>query len=119
MNDSILNTVKKGCGIDPLYTAFDADIIMHTNTILMILCQLGVGPKSPFTISDATATWSDFINDPDKLPAIKTYVTLRVRMLFDPPTNGTVTQAVKESISELEWRINVHVDPEDTFNEES
>lgn len=117
MLNSILYTIKKGCGLDPTYTAFDEDIIMHTNTIFMLLNQLGVGPKDPFTITDESATWDQFISDPEKLPAVKTYIVQRVRMLFDPPTNGTVMSAVKESIAELEWRLNVHVDPEDTFEE--
>lgn len=113
MIDSILTSIKKLLGMTKEYTNFDADIIMHINTIFMDLEQLGVGPQEGFRIEDDRATWSDFIDvqkDPDKvtlLSAIKSYIYLKVKLLFDPPLSSAVMEAINKQISELEWRLNV------------
>ena len=111
MNDSILDSVKKIIGISPDYYAFDQDIIMHINSVFMVLRQLGIGPTEGFSISNRTSTWSDYISDMSLLEAVKTYVGLKVRLIFDPPTNSTLLQAISNNVSELEWRLNVEVDP--------
>lgn len=111
MDDSILNTVKKMLGSDPTYEAFDFDLIININMVLNILNQLGVGPAEGFAITDDTQTWSDFISDMSKLEMVKTYVYLKVKQVFDPNQNSNITQAYNEQIKELEWRLNVQVDP--------
>ena len=103
--DSILTSVKKMLGMTEEYAAFDSDIIMHINSVFMILNQMGVGPEAGFTISDATATWSDFMDGGPNIEAVKSYVALKVRLLFDPPQSSTVMDAIKSQISELEWRL--------------
>lgn len=114
-DSSILTDVKKVLGLDASYTAFDLDIIMHINTAFATLNQLGIGPADGFMIEDDSAMWDDFL-DPDadnpsaiklKLNNVKTYVSLRVRMIFDPPTTAFVLAAYQKQIEELEWRINV------------
>lgn len=110
MNDSILTSVKKMLGIVEEYEHFDMDLIMHINTVLSILTQLGVGPSVGFSITDKTSKWSDFIGDARNLEAVKSYVYLKVRLLFDPPTNSAVSESINRSISELEWRMNVSVE---------
>lgn len=107
--DSILTSVKKMLGITEDYTQFDADIIMHINSVFMILNQLGIGPDSVFSIQDKTAVWNDFITENKYTDAVKSYVYLRVRMLFDPPV-GSVGDAFDRQIKELEWRMNVYVE---------
>lgn len=107
MNESILNSIKKLLGINESYQAFDTDIIIHINTVLNTLMQLGIGPVDGFTINDDKAKWSDFINDSKKYDMIKSYIYLRVRLLFDPPLNASVLESMKQTISELEWRLNV------------
>lgn len=108
--DSILLSIKKMLGIEEEYTHFDADIIMHINTVLGILTQLGVGPSTGYSIQDATNTWDEFITG-SNLEMIKSYIYLRVKMLFDPSLSSVVTGAINEQIAMLEWRINVTVDP--------
>lgn len=108
--DSILTSVKKMLGIDEEYEHFDADIIMHINSVLMILNQIGVGPSDGFSISDKTAKWSDFIPDSRKLESVKSYVYLKVKLLFDPPQSSAVMESMNRMISELEWRLSVAVD---------
>lgn len=108
--DSILTSVKKLLLINEDYEAYDPDIIMHINTFLTVLYQVGVG-KAGFFISDKSATWEEFLVDVAKFNAAKTYVYLRVRLLFDPPTSGTAVEAIKENIKELEWRLFVEADP--------
>ena len=108
--DSILNSVKKLLGITEDYTHFDPDLIMHINSAFFILNQLGVGPETPFTIEDKNDTWDDFVTDKDT-EAIKSYIALRVRLLFDPPSHGSLMSAIQEQIKEYEWRLNVQVDP--------
>lgn len=107
MDDSILNSVKKILGIAPDYDAFDTDVIIHINSVFSTLTQLGLGPNEGFRIEDASAVWEDFLLGDMRLNAIKTYVYLRVRILFDPPTTGFVLAALQEQIKELEWRMNV------------
>lgn len=114
MDSSILNTIKKLLGIDENYTYWDQDLIIHINTAFNILYQLGVG--LPYSITSATETWSDYLSDMSKLEMIKQYVYMKVRMVFDPPA-GALKDAMQEQIKELEWRINVTVDPPTTFED--
>lgn len=111
--DSILTSVKKLLGIAEEYTAFDPDIIMSINSVFAILEQLGVGPDGGFFISDATATWKDYFGDSKDIEhneAVKNYIGLKVKLMFDPPTSSTVMQATTNLTSELEWRLNVACD---------
>lgn len=110
MQESILTSIKKLLGITADYKHFDTDIIMHINSVFMILMQFGLGPEDGFSISDDSATWSDFIVDKKWLEAVKSYVYLRVRLLFDPPQNGTLMNAMEKQIAEFEWRCMVEKD---------
>lgn len=104
--DSILLTIKKGIGIDPSYEAFDPDIIMHINSVLFILTQEGIGPKEGFNITGQDETWEDFLGESNtKLSAVQSYITLKTRLLFDPPQSGTLNEQITKLISELEWRL--------------
>ena len=114
--DSILTSIKKLLGITEEYDHFDPDIIMHINTALSTLTQLGVGPSEGFMIGDKTATWSDFISDEKEVISVKTYVYLKVKKVFDPPLSSIVMEAMNENIKELEWRLNVSVDPGNVNN---
>jgi hypothetical protein len=105
---SILDSVKRVLGIVPSYDAFDTDIIMHINTVFSVLHQLGIGPIDGFEIEDAGPVWSNFLGDVKMLNMVKTYVQLRVRVLFDPPTTSYLADAMRRQIDELEWRINVY-----------
>lgn len=105
--DSILKTIKKLLDISDEETHFDTDIIMHINSVFSILHQLGVGPDKSFSIQDDTATWDDFIEDDNNFNDVKTYIYLKVRLLFDPPASSSVMSAMERQISELEWRLNV------------
>ena len=105
--NSILTSIKKMLGIDEEYDCFDTDIILHINSVFMILTQMGVGPSEGFTISDKTTTWDEFLQDTKKLESVKSYVYLKVKLLFDPPLSSAVMDATNRLISELEWRLNV------------
>lgn len=106
--DSILNSIKKLLGIQNDYTNFDTDIIIHINSVFGILNQLGIGPKEGFKINDSKDTWEEYVSEDDDLEAIKTYIYLKVKLVFDPALNGSVMEANKEVIRELEWRLNMH-----------
>lgn len=108
--ESILTSIKKLLGIEEEYTQFDNDIIMHINTVFLNLTQLGVGPAEGFLIEDDTATWYDFIGDSNQLQAVKSYMYLKVKLLFDPPLSSSVIESMNRMIAELEWRLNVAVD---------
>lgn len=103
--ESILTSIKKLLGIEEDCEAFDPDIIMHINSTLMILTQLGVGPKEGFRIQDAEATWTDFISDKTNMEAVKSYIHHKVGLMFDPPTNSAVIAARERTIAELEERL--------------
>lgn len=113
--ESILTSIKKMLGIDEEYTHFDADIIMHINSVLMTLTQLGVGPSEGFAIEDDTSTWIDFIPQitTAQLHAVKSYIYMKVKLMFDPPLSSSVIESMNRQIAELEWRLNVAVDPEE------
>lgn len=108
MSNSILTSTKKILGIDETYTAFDLDIILHINSVLGTLNQLGIGPDAGFMIEDADAEWESFLGDDLRLNPVKTYVYLRVKALFDPPQTSFHLAAMDKQIQELEWRLNVH-----------
>ena len=108
--DSILTSIKKLLGIADEYTHFDTDIVVHINSAFMILNQLGVGPSECFSIEDKTSTWNDFLGDRGDLNSVRTYVYLRVRLLFDPPSSSAVMDSMTRMINELEWRLNVNAE---------
>ena len=108
--ESILTSIKKLLGIEEAYTQYDNDIIMHINTVFLNLTQLGVGPSEGFLVEDDTATWYDFIGDSNQLQAVKSYMYLKVKLLFDPPLSSSVIESMNRMIAELEWRLNVAVD---------
>ena len=110
METSILTSIKKMLGVAEDYTEFDEDIITHINSVFLNLTQLGVGPEEGFMIEDDTAVWEDFINDSIQLQAVKTYMYLKVKLLFDPPLSSSVTESFTRMIAELEWRLNAAVD---------
>ena len=108
--ESILNSIKKLLGPGANDTHFDPDIIIHINSVFSDLHQLGVGPAEGFYIEDDTSSWSEFISDTLKIESVKTYMYLRVKLLFDPPLNSSVIKAMQEEIKKLEWRLNVAAD---------
>lgn len=105
--ESILTSIKKMLGIEEEYEHFDAELIMHINSVFMILNQLGVGPAEGFRIQGKDSDWSEYISDEDDLDSVKTFIAKKVQLIFDPPTQGSVMQAVNELNSELEWRLNL------------
>ncbi len=109
--DSILICVKKVLGIDAEYTHFDPDIILSINSVLMTVGQLGIGAEAGVFITDDTAEWTDLIGTATNLEAIKMYIYMKVRLLFDPPTSSFVVDALERQIKESEWRLMVQVDP--------
>ena len=105
--ESILTSIKKLLGIGEDVTDFDTDIIIHINSVFTTLTQLGVGPSTGFYIEDASAIWDDYIEDAVELQAVKTYIFLKVKLVFDPASIGSATLAAYErQINELEWRLN-------------
>lgn len=110
--ESILTSIKKLLGIDAAYMHFDADLIMHINSVFSILTQMGVGPANGFSITGATEVWADFIADkPNCYSMLKSYVYLKVRLLFDPPQSSAIMESINRQISEFEWRLFVEADP--------
>lgn len=107
MEDSILISTKKILGVAANYTAFDLDIITHINSSLSTLNQLGVGPTDGFFIEDDSAVWADLDLPLNQLNMARTYVFLKVRMLFDPPTTSFLIAAMQKQIEEHEWRLNM------------
>lgn len=108
--ESILTSIKKLLGIAEEYTQFDTDIIIHINTVFMTLQQLGVGPEEGFSIVDSEAVWTDFMENSILLNSVKTYIYLKVKLLFDPPLSSSTIECFNKVISELEFRMNSKVD---------
>ena len=115
MDDSILDTIKKLLGADTT-TDFDIDILVHINSVVGILKQLGYGPTEGFEVTKTT-TWSEYLQNKSDLNQIKTYMYLKVKSLFDPPQSGFLTDSMNNIIKEFEWRINVLVDTKEPVEE--
>ena len=112
MEDSILNSIKKSLGIAPEYTQFDPEIIMHINSVFMFLQQIGVGPTNTYSIESDSETWTDFFSSANvkDVSAAKSLMFLKVKMLFDPPTIGSVNESYNKLIDELTWRCSIEGD---------
>lgn len=108
--ESILTSIKKLLGIAEECDSFDADLIMHINSVFFVLNQLGVGPSEGFSIKDKTAVWEDFTSG-TSTELVKSYVYLKVKLIFDPPAGSALIESINRQISEFEWRLNVAVDP--------
>jgi len=107
MVESILDSTKKVLGIDPAYTAFDVDIIMHINSTFSKLHQLGIGPPLGYMIEDKAKNWADFLGaDAMTLNNVKSFMYLSVRLLFDPPATSYAIAAFERQLDELAWRIS-------------
>lgn len=121
MEESILKSTKKILGLAEDYTPFDLDVITHLNATFSILDQLGVGPEGGFFIEDDTIVWADYAVPPNQLHLIKTYVFLKVKLLFDPPTTSFLIDSTNKQLSEYEWRLNIFrewaLDPTDPLIE--
>lgn len=108
--DSILTSIKKMLGIVPDYDIFDVDLTIHINSAFMILNQLGIGPKDAFRITGKDETWDLFQPDPAYCELLKSYIYLRVKLMFDPPTNSFLVNAIEDQIKEFEWRLITQVE---------
>lgn len=108
--ESVLTSIKKLLGIASDYEHFDTDIIIHINSVLMTLNQLGIGPDIPATITSTNDTWVTTLGNISNVEAVKTYIYLKVRMLFDPPSSSSVIEAMNRQISELEWRLCAQIE---------
>lgn len=106
MNPSILGSTKKTLNLSESYVAFDEDIIMYINSTFSVLNQLGIGPTDGFSITDNTAVWDDYQVPANQLGMVKSYVYLKVRMLFDPPGTSYLIEAMNKQIGEFEYRLN-------------
>ena len=106
--ESILTSTKKVLGLPAENTDFDVDVIMHINSVLAILHQMGIGPTDGFAIEDATPTWTDFLADVNPLNDVKSYTFLRVRMMFDPPPTSFHLESMQKQIDEIGWRISTY-----------
>lgn len=111
MEDSILVSIKKLIGLDSEDESFDTDLIININSAIDVLRQLGLDIDSSLMVEDDALTWAELIPEGASLNTVKTYIYMKVRKWFDPPQNGTTMEALNSSIAELEWRINVTVDP--------
>ena len=107
MSDSILLRTKKSLDIPEDYDVFDGNIIMHINSVFATLTQLGLGPADGFEIEDATTTWNDYLGTNIRYNSVKTYMYLRVKLLFDPPATSFHLTSLNEQKNELEWRLSV------------
>ena len=107
MEPSILKSTKKILSVGEADTSFDVDIMLHINSVLSILTQVGIGPANGYSIEDDTATWDTFIGTDPRLNLVKTYLYLKVRLMFDPPGTSYAIDAMEKQIAEFEWRLNV------------
>lgn len=108
--ESILNCVKKMIGIAEDYDVFDVDIIVYINSVLSQLTQMGVGPPEGFRITGKNETWESYVQPGKTMELVKTYVPMKVRMMFDPPLSASVANAMSATLTEMEWRLHVDAD---------
>lgn len=109
--ESILTSIKQMIGIEEAVTAFDAEIIMYINTVFFTLNQLGVGPSDCYMISSKDQIWNDFLEGRTDLEAVKTYMSIKIRIMFDPPSSSFILESLERLAIQHEWRILTQVDP--------
>lgn len=107
---SILDTVKKTCGLGSYYDAFDQDILVFLNAAILDLTQNGIGPSDGFTVTDSSQTFEDFIGGFKNIGAVATYLSQKTRIAFDPPTSSYVLEAMNKNLAELIWRLNLEAE---------
>ena len=117
-DDSILNSIKRLLGPGADHTEFDQEILMDINGVFFELQQLGVGPEEGFTVYDESAEWIDFTDNENLLSAIKPYMYLKVKLIFDPPTSSSVLTSFENMVNRFEWRINVAAESPGSAGEE-
>lgn len=110
-DENILMSMKSALGGNLLDEDYDQDLILHINSIFATLCQLGIGPDTGFSISTGSEQWDDFINGDLTINSVKTYMYQKLRLIFDPPQNSFLVDALKKSTEEYEWRLMVAKDP--------
>jgi hypothetical protein len=108
--DSILTSVKKLLGIQEDDESFDVELVLNINSVFMILNQLGLGPEEGFFITSKEDSWLDFLQDSNDLNTVKSYVYLKVRLMFDPPQMGYLVESINKQCQEFEWRLNVQAE---------
>ena len=111
IDNSILHDIKQLLGQEWDDTTYDLDIKLHINSVFFNLNQINVGPPEGFSIADETILWDAYIGDSKNLEAVKTYIYIRVRLLFDPPTNGFLVTSLEKQADKLEWTLMVEADP--------
>ena len=111
METSILKTTKKNLGLDADYTDFDPEIIGYINTALSTMTQVGVGPDEGFQIQDEFAEWDAFLGGDPRLNAVINYVSMSVRLMFDPPATSFGINAIQDQLNQMIWRIEVAANP--------
>lgn len=110
--ESILVTIKKGLGIDENYDGFDSEIIVGINNAIFSLSQIGIGPDDGLVVSGVDEIWADLYNSVTNIESVKSYILLKTRLEFDPPTTSFLINAIENQIKEIEWRLMVQVDPD-------
>ena len=108
--ESILTSIKKLLGLEEDYTHFDGDITIYINSAFSTLAQLGVGPTGGFRIQDKASTWTEYVGGSLDKEFVKSYVYLKVRLIFDPPQSGFLVDAIKEQTKEIEWRLHIQAE---------
>ena len=108
--ESILDSMKKLLGMDASYTVFDVDLVIHINSIFATLAQLGVGAPEGFFIQGSGEEWHTFTSDNVLINNVKSYMYLKLRLMFDPPSSSSVLKSMEEQTKELEWRMKVAAD---------
>lgn len=105
--DSILLSIKKLLGVETDFDGFNTDIIFGINTAFTSLYQLGIGPETGYSITGIDDLWSDFFGTAVNIESVKSYIYLKVRLIFDPPLNSFLVDSIQRQINELEWRLQV------------
>lgn len=111
VTNSILHDIKQMLGQEWDDTTYDLDIKILINSVFFNLNQINVGPPEGYTIDDENNLWPEFIGDSKNLEAVKTYIYIRVRLTFDPPTNGFLVTSLEKQADKLEWTLMVEADP--------
>lgn len=106
--NTVLEDVRKVIGGDMIDPHFDQELCMHINSVLVGLRQIGV--KTGTNIVNDETLWSELVPNIIDVESIKTWLGLKVRLIFDPPTSSYVSSAIEENLRELEFRIQLEVD---------
>ena len=103
----IITDVKQMVGASIYDNSFDVNIVIAINSALAVLSDIGISEVDDTCLNvDDVMKWDELLKGRTDIEYIKSYIHLKVKMLFDPPSSSALLDAYNRQIAEFEWRLS-------------